>query len=309
MEYRALGKTGLQVSALGFGASPLGGVFGAVDESEGIRAVHAAVDLGINFFDVAPFYGITRAEAVLGRALKTIPRAKFLLATKVGRYGGDDFDFSEARIVRGLEESLNRLQVETIDLIQCHDIEFGALDQVVAETIPALRRLREQGKVRSIGITGLPLNIFPAVLERIDVDTVLSYCHYTLHDSALESLLPYLERKGVGIISAAPLAMGLLTEQGLPEWHPAPPDVKAACARAAALCRERGVDIAQLALQFALANPRIATTLVGMGRMEELQKNVAWAETPPDGGLLADVLAVLEPIHNRTWPSGRPENN
>jgi L-galactose dehydrogenase len=305
MEYRPLGKTGLRVSALGYGASPLGSVFREIDEAEGVRAVHTAIDLGINFIDVSPYYGVTRAETVLGKALREIPRDRYLLATKVGRYGPNEFDFSAGRAARSVEESLRRLGVETIDLIQCHDIEFGSIDEVVEETIPALRRLQAQGKVRFIGITGLPLAVFPAVLDRTPVDTVLSYCHYTLNDSSLDELLPYLRAKEVGVINASPLAMGLLTERGAPSWHPASPEIQAACARAAAHCRRRGVDIAQLALQFALGAPDVATTLVGTASPENLRKNAAWIDQPIDRDLLAEVLAILAPIHNRTWPSGR----
>jgi L-galactose dehydrogenase len=309
MEYRPLGKTGLRVSALGYGASPLGSVFREIDEAAGVRAVHTAIDLGINFIDVSPYYGATRAESVLGKALREIPRDRYLLATKVGRYGQDEFDFSSGRVARSVEESLQRLGVETIDLIQCHDIEFGSLDQVVEETIPALRRLRGEGKVRFIGITGLPLGIFPAVLDRTPVDTVLSYCHYTLNDTSLEDLFPYLREKEIGVINASPLAMGLLTERGAPAWHPAAPEIQAACARTAAHCRSRGVDLAQLALQFAVGAPEVATTLVGTASPQNLRKNAAWIEQPIDRDLLAEVQALLAPIRNRTWPSGRMEND
>src|SRR5712691_1255098 len=122
MEYRPLGKTGLQVSTLGFGASPLGSVFRPIDEVEGIRTVHTALDLGINFIDVSPFYGLTRAEAVLGKALATIPRDRYYLATKIGRYGQNEFDFSAPRVTASVDESLRRLGVDYVDLIQCHDI-------------------------------------------------------------------------------------------------------------------------------------------------------------------------------------------
>jgi L-galactose dehydrogenase len=196
-----------------------------------------------------------------------------------------------------------------IDLIQCHDIEFGSLNQVVNETIPALRQVQKQGKVRFIGITGLPLKIFRYVLERTEVDTILSYCRYILNDTALADLVPNLQKKEVGIINASPLGMGLLTNQGAPDWHPASDDIKEACARAAAHCRERGVDIAKLAMQFALANPNIHTTLVGTANPDNIRKNVEWVEEPIDQKLLSEVQAILEPIHHKTWPSGRPENN
>lgn len=308
MRYRPLGKTGLQVSVLGFGASPLGGVFGAVDEAESIRAVHTALDLGINFFDVAPYYGLTRAETVLGKALATVPRDAYFLATKVGRYGADDFDFSATRVTASVEESLQRLGVERIDLLHCHDIEFGALDQIVAETLPALRRLQAQGKARFLGISGYPLKIFREVMARAPVDVILSYCRWGLHDTALESLIPFLQAQHVGLLNAAPLAMGLLTEQGPPAWHPAPAALKSACARAAAHCRDRGKAIAELALQFAVAHPAVASTLVGMATPEEVRRNVAAIQAEPDPTLLAEVRAFLQPVGERTWPSGRPEN-
>jgi aryl-alcohol dehydrogenase-like predicted oxidoreductase len=267
------------------------------------------LDLGINFIDVSPYYGLTKAETVLGKALKGIPRDRYYLATKVGRYGGNQFDFSAERVAASVDESLARLGVDAIDLIQCHDIEFGSLDQIVEETLPALRKIQAQGKVRFVGITGLPLKVFARVLERAELDTILSYCHYELNDTSLAELIPVLQAKHIGIISASPLGMGLLTERGAPEWHPAPAEIKEACARAAAYCRSQGVDIAQLAIQFSLSNPDIATTLVSTATPKNITKNVEWLETPLDQALLAQVQAILAPIKNQTWPSGRPENN
>lgn len=309
MQYRLLGKTGLRVSALSFGSSSLGSVFREVTEAEAVRTVHTAIDLGFNFIDVSPYYGLTRAETLLGKALREIPRDKYFLATKVGRYGDAEFDFSAARVRASVDESLSRLQLDQIDLIQCHDIEFGSLDQVIQESLPALREVRQQGKVRFIGITGLPLRIFPYVAERGQIDTILSYCRYSLNDTSLETILPFLQRENIGVISASPLGMGLLSERGAPAWHPAPVDIRTACSMAAIYCRARGVAIEQLALQFALANPAIHTTLVGSASPDNLKKNAAWAETPPDMELLGEVRAILKPILNRTWPSGRPENN
>jgi aryl-alcohol dehydrogenase-like predicted oxidoreductase len=309
MEYRILGKTGLRVSVLSLGAASLGSVYREINEAEGLRTVRTAIDLGINFIDVSPYYGLTKAETVLGRALKEIPRDKYYLATKVGRYGDDEFDFSAARVTASVDESLRRLNIDHIDLIQCHDIEFGSLDQVVDETIPALRKVRDTGKVRFIGITGLPLKIFRYVLERTEVDTILSYCHYALNDVALDGLIPFLQAKNVGIINASALSMGLLTDRGIPAWHPATDDMKEACAKAAALCHSKGSNISQLAMQFALANQKIHTTLVGTANPENLKNNVKWIESPIDHELLAEVQAILKPILNKTWIEGRPENN
>jgi L-galactose dehydrogenase len=310
MEYRMLGRTGLRVSALGFGASSLGGVFREIDEKEGIRAVHTALDLGVNFIDVSPYYGLTKAERVLGKALKTIPRDRYILETKVGRYGMqmEDFDFSAKRVTRSVDESLSRLHVEYVDIILCHDVEFGDLSQVVHETIPALRRVQESGKIRFVGVSGLPLGIFRRVLDQTDLDVVLSYCHFSLNDTSLEGLLPYLQRKGTGIVNASPLGMGLLSNRGAPGWHPASSEMKQTCAKAAAFCREQGVDIAQLAVRFSVSNPELPSTLVSTASPKHMEKNVRWAEGSIDRGLLDEVLEILKPIHNQTWPSGRPEN-
>lgn len=308
MILRELGATGLKVSCLGFGASPLGGEFGPIDEAEGVRTVHAALHAGINLFDVAPYYGRTRAESVLGRALKTVPRSAYVLATKVGRYDRALFDFSAKSVVQSLEESLKRLGVENVDILQCHDIEFGSLNQIVEETLPALQRLRQQGKVRFIGITGYPLRIFRTVLERATVDTVLSYCRYTLCNTDLERLLPWLQEKRVGIINASPLAMGLLTETGPPEWHPASPQLKKTAAQAATLCRAEGTNIAQLALSFALSNPTIPVTLVGMADRATLQQNLACVGRTPNPELVQKVRDMFQHAGTTTWPCGRPEN-
>jgi L-galactose dehydrogenase len=309
MQFRQLGNTGLNVSVLSYGASSLGGVFHDVDETDGIRTVHEALDRGVNFIDVAPYYGLTKAETVLGRALRTVKRDRYFLATKVGRYGAADFDFSPQRVTRSVDESLARLGVDHVDILQCHDIEFGDLRQIVAETLPALRKVAAAGKARFIGITGLPLTIFQRVIEATDVDTVLSYCRYALNDTSLAGLLPYLRNKGIGVINASPLAMGLLSERGAPAWHPAPREIRDACSAAARLCRDRGTDIARLAIQFAVAEPGIATTLVGTASPENMRNNIAWADEPIDRDLLAAVQNVLAPVKDQTWPSGRPENN
>ena len=311
MQYRKLGHTGLKVSILGFGGSSLGSVFRDIDEAEGIRAVHAAIDLGINLIDTAPYYGDTKAEEVLGRALREIGRDKYLLATKVARYGDKpkDFDFSEARVTASIDESLGRLGVAYVDFIQVHDMEFGDIGQIIHETIPALRRAQEAGKARLVGITGLPLKLFGQVMDSVGVDQIQSYCHYCLHDTALAEILPALQERGVGIFNSAPLAMRLLSDAGPPDWHPAPDALKAKCAEAARLCRERGGDIGKLALQFSVANPAIATNIVGTASPRRIEQNIREIEEPLDHELLAEVLEVLRPVHNMTWLSGRPENN
>ncbi len=309
MRYRPLGRTGLDVSVISYGASPLGSVFRDVAEADGIRTVHTALDLGVNLFDCSPYYGLTKAETVLGKALRGIRRDRYILATKVGRYGPERFDFSAARVTASVDESLARLGVDHLDLIQCHDIEFVPLAQIWSETIPALQRLREQGKVRFIGVTGYPLPAFHQVMAHTRIDTVLSYCRYSINDTALAGSLMSMQTAGVGVISASPLSMGLLTDRGGPAWHPAPEALKTACAHAAAHCRTKGADLARLAVQFAVAEERIASTLVGTASPENIAKNVAWSDEPIDRVLLAEVQAILAPVQNMNWSSGLPENS
>jgi aryl-alcohol dehydrogenase-like predicted oxidoreductase len=301
MEYRVLGKTNLKVSVLSYGASPLGGVFGSIDEAEGIRTVHTALDLGVNYLDVSPYYGNTKAETVLGKALRGIPRETYYLATKVGRFGPGEFDYSAQRVIASVDASLKRMGVDCVDVIQCHDIEFTTPEKILNETLPALRKVQEQGKVSFVGVTGLPLANFPAILDRAELDTILSFCHYTLFDTSLADLIPYLKDKKVGMINASPLSMGLLTNQGPPAWHPASDKVKETCAKAASYCRSRGADIAKLAMQFSLSNREIPTTLVGTSKAEKIKRNVEWLEEPIDEGLLAEVQEILAPIRNETW--------
>ena len=311
MQYRTLGATSDKVSALAYGGSSLGSAFRPIDEAEGIRSVHVALDHGINLIDTAPYYGATTAETVLGKALKGIARDRYILATKVARYGPQlaDFDFSAARVIRSVDESLARLGVDHVDFIQVHDMEFGDLEQIVHETLPALRQVQAAGKARFVGISGLPVRLFKHVLDRVPVDQIQSYCHYCLNDTALADLLPYLQEKRVGIFNSAPLAMRLLSSEGPPAWHPAPAALREKCAEAAAFCRARGADLGRLALQYAMANPAIHTHVVGTANPTRVLQNIADAEAPLDRELLAGVLAILQPVHNLTWPSGRPENN
>lgn len=307
MDYRPLGSTGLTVSALAYGASSLGSVFRPVDESAGIAAVHAALDLGINVIDVSPYYGLTVAETVLGRALRGVDRGSYVLATKVGRYGDAEFDFSAERVVASAHESMSRLGVDYLDVLQCHDIEFGNLGQIVDETVPALEGLREQGLIRFVGVTGFPVAALVSVAQRHRIDTVMSYCNYTIQNRTLEPCLDDFALEGVGVMNASPFGMGLLTDRGVPRWHPAPAAVVAACAKAAALCASRGTDIAKLALQFAVRAP-VATTVVGSGDAANIARNVAWIEEEIDIDLLSDVESVLAPVRDVGWAVGRPEN-
>jgi aryl-alcohol dehydrogenase-like predicted oxidoreductase len=308
MEYRRLGKTGLQISAVSYGAASIGNEYGNLDEAQGIRSLQVALDGGVNFIDTSPYYGRTLSERVLGRAFKEIRRDRFILGTKCGRYDVDKFDFSADRVMRSVDESLQRMGVEYLDIIQCHDIEFGSLDQVANEAIPALRKLQQQGKVRFVGITGFPLKIFKYILDRTELDCMLSYCHYSLNNTSLSGLIPYLKSKGVGIMNASPFSERLLTRQPLPGWHHAPPLLRDYCRRAVEHCNRKGVDLAKLAIQFCIQHPDITTTVAGTANPANMANILKWIEEPPDRELLAEVQRILEPVKNVLWPVGHPEN-
>src|SRR5436853_4610220 len=172
MQTRPLGRTGLQLPVLSFGASSLGQEFRKVDLSEALKSVHVALDLGMNFIDTSPFYGRGMSEMLLGVALKDVPRDSYLLGSKLGRYSGVHFDFSARRVVESVDISLERMGVEYLDIMLCHDIEFVEMSQIVDETLPALRKIQQQGKVRFVGISGYPMNIFRYILDRTELDVV-----------------------------------------------------------------------------------------------------------------------------------------
>lgn len=308
MNRRVLGKTGLEISVVGYGASPLGAVYGVFREQDGIDAVHTALDGGVNFIDVSPYYGATTAETVLGKALRGIDRVGYVLASKVGRYGDAEFDFSAEGVTRSVHESLARLGTDYLDLVQCHDIEFVDLDQVIDETLPALRALQQAGTVRAVGVTGYPLPALAYVAERAEIDTVMSYCQYTLQDRRLAAWRDRFDELGVAVINASPLGMGALTTRGAPAWHPAAPEVLERCAAAAAACAARGSDIAELALEFSVSTGPFASTVIGSADPANVRAGLDWAQKAPDPHLLREVEQILAPVRDRGWANGRPEN-
>ena len=310
MRYTELGKTGMKISNLSFGASSLGSVFRDTNEKESFEAVEAAVDGGINFIDVSPYYGHYKAETVLGKALRNIPRDKYFLSTKVGRYGKDGvntWDYSARRVTDSVYESMERLGIDFIDLINVHDIEFqaalpGGLQKVVDETLPALYELRDKGVVGHVGITDLQLENLKWVVERCDgVESILNFCHYTLNDDALTDYLDFFEQHGVGIINASPLSMGLLSQRGVPAWHPAPKALVEACQKAAEHCKAKGYPIEKLAVQYSVSNPRIASTLFSSANPDNVRRNILWANEEPDWDLVKEVKDIIGDQQRVTW--------
>ena len=312
MRYTELGRTGMKISNICFGASSLGSVFHETNEKDSLKAVETALEGGINFIDVSPYYGHYKAETVLGHALKVLPRDKYYLSTKVGRYGKDGvntWDYSGKRAKESVYESMERLNIDHIDLINVHDIEFqaalpGGLQKVVDETLPALVELRREGVVSHVGITDLQLSNLKWVIDHAPegtVESVLNFCHYCLNDDELVDYLDYFEGKGIGVINASPLSMGLLSMRGVPDWHPAPKPLVEACHKAALYCQEKNYPIEKLAIQYSVSNPRIAGTLFSSANPVNVARNIAWASEEPDMELVKAVQDIIGDQKRVTW--------
>ena len=194
MNTRPLGRTGLQVSTLSFGASSLGGVFHPVDEMDAIRSVHTALDLGINYFDVAPAYGGTRSETVLGKALSGIPRDRYFLSTKIGKYtnpekyGDDTLDYSRERTRRSIDESAARLGTDYFDIIHIHDIEYEErrhTEWALSEGFEAVSELKREGRIGAVSFGIYPMDLWHRIFTTLPVDAALVHNHYNLHDTRI----------------------------------------------------------------------------------------------------------------------------
>jgi len=310
MKTRPLGKTGLEVPILAFGASSLGQEFRKVTLEEALGSVRAALESGLTLIDTSPFYGRGMSEVLLGVALRDVPRSDYLLCSKLGRYDLPHFDFSAKRVAESVDVSLHRLGTDHLDIVLCHDIEFVPMQQIVDETLPALRKIQAAGKVRFIGFSGYPQKIFRFICDQADVDCVLNYNQYTLQNTRFaDETVPYLAAKGIGVMNAGPFSARLLTDAPLPVWLKEPEAVKAAARKAADLCRSRGNSIAKLAVQFAIANPAIATTVAGSANPANIRNWAAWADEPIDAELLRDVQAIFAPVKNIGHLEGLLENN
>lgn len=301
-----LGKTGLKVSRLSFGASALGGVYGEVDESAAIAAVHAALDCGINYFDVAPAYGGTLAETMLGKALRGVSRNRYFLSTKAGKYsgGGDTLDYSRERIRASVEASAARLGNDYFDIVYIHDIEYQGrkhTEWALGEGYDAVCELKKEGRIGAVGFGIYPIDLWERIFRLVEIDAALVHNHYCLSDTRLLGLLPPAREKEIGIINGAPFGSGLLTEQGPPFWHPASAEDRAVFREAAEFCRVEGTSISRLALQFACQNLEIPTTLFSTADPESVMNNVRWSEEAIDPALLQAVLRILTPVCDKDW--------
>jgi L-galactose dehydrogenase len=306
MLYRELGRTGLKVSVLSQGGAAFGQQYGPISLAEAADCVHAGIDAGINLIDTSAYYGKGRSEEILGEVLQGGWRDKTYLCTKAGRLDVDEFDFSAAGMEKCLEGSLKRLRTDHVDILIAHDIEFAAdFEAVFDETASVLHKLKRQGKCRFIGMSGYPLSLLARAIEHCDLDVVISYAHFTLQNQRLlTELLPVAEEYGVGVLNGSPLCLGLLTNQGPPPWHPGSELLKSIAREAAEYCRKQGADISLLGMQYCFTEERIASTITGAPRKEELLVNLKALTAPIDRQLLGEVQSILAPVMNETWASG-----
>ncbi|XP_012135029.1 uncharacterized protein LOC100880182 isoform X2 [Megachile rotundata] len=280
MEYRPLGKTGLLVSKLSLGGGPFGCHYNSFNEDEAIEVIRQGIKQGINYIDTAPWYGQGRSETIIGKALKGIPRKAYYIATKVGRYElnyENMFDFSKEKTRNSFNDSLKRLGLDYVDVIQVHDIEFAqSLDVVITQTLPELSIKIADGKAKYIGITGYPVSVLKKCIEKsnINIAVVMSYARYTLLDNTLCDYIPFFKEHNIGIINAAAVCMGLLTNKGPQAWHPGSDNTKKLCTEAASYCRDNDIELARLALWYSMQCEDIATFLSGMQTLSDLNMSL-----------------------------------
>ncbi len=307
-----IGKTGLQVTRLGLGTAPLGGLFEDVPEARALPIVKRALMLGINFLDTAPLYGHGKSETYLGKALARVPRSSYVLATKVGRLlvPADPsqlekrefdhpfpfkpvFDFSYDAVMKSFEESLKRLNLDRIDLLHIHDPD-SHYEQAIKGAYPALARLRREGVIRAIG-AGMNQAEMPARFAREgDFDCFLLAGRYTLIDhTGLKELLPLCVQKGISIIIGGPYNSGVLASGAKPgakfDYVDAPQEVLQKVSKAAEVCARHGVAMKAAALQFPLAHPAVVSVIPGARSVEELEENFRLADQPIPKEFWADL--------------------
>ncbi|XP_011191803.1 uncharacterized protein LOC105218123 [Zeugodacus cucurbitae] len=280
MEYRTLGRTGLQVSTVSLGTATLSDLFGELDVDEAITMIQKALKAGINYIDTAPYYGQGRSEEVLGMALKNVPRSAYYIATKVGRYEKDlvtRFDFSAKRTRESVENSLKLLGIKYVDIIQIHDIDFAKdIDVIVSECLPELEKIVKEGKAKFIGITSYNIDLLKECIERAPcVDTILTYSRHTLLDDSLKHYVKFFQEHNIGIVCASAHALGLLTNAGPQPWHPAHDNVKTICRKAANICKEADIELGKLAMYQFMQLDGASTFLVGMETCKLLDINLA----------------------------------
>jgi D-threo-aldose 1-dehydrogenase len=302
---RRIGRTDVQVTELGFGSAPIGNLYAAVGDEQATASVDAAWQAGVRYFDTAPHYGLGLAERRLGRALSAHPRGEYVISTKVGRLlvpnedprGSDlaagfavpdtlrrQLDYSAAGVRRSIEDSLDRLGTGHLDIVLVHDPELF-VPQVIAQTVPALLRMRDEGLIAAVGVGMNYWQPLAEIVDRCDVDVVMLAGRWTLLDRSGEPLLDRCARRGVSVLAAAPFNSGILaqaapSERDTYDYAPVTGPVLRRAQELAALCRTSGVDLPHAAIRFPLRHPAVASVVAGMAGPEQVRLAARWATRP-----------------------------
>jgi D-threo-aldose 1-dehydrogenase len=325
-ETKALGRTGVRLTQLGFGGASIGELFVRVPEQDALACLHAAWDAGIRYFDTAPWYGRGLSELRTGAGLRERPRGEYVLSTKVGRWlrppadparfstapwiGGLRFevvfDYSYDGIMRAYEQSQLRLGLTGYDLAIIHDLDLlyhapeqklaAYFEQLATSGFGALSALKAAGLIRGIGAGINALGLIPRFLDLFDMDFFLVAMPYTLlHQEVLEQEFPRCVEDGVGFVIGAVFSSGILATGAVPGAHynyaPAPPDILERVRRIETVCARHNVPLAAAALQFPLGHPSVASVIPGASRPSQVERNVAAFRHPIPRDLWAELKA------------------
>ncbi|MBO0827643.1 MAG: aldo/keto reductase [Streptosporangiales bacterium] len=312
---RRLGRGGVEVGPLSFGAAAIAGLYTPVPEAQAAETIRAALDGGLRYLDTAPHYGAGLSERRLGAALAGRPRDSFVVGTKVGRllrpraageppddsgFPGEpaytrEWDWSRDGIRRSLEGSLERLGLDHVDITYLHDPDDHE-DLVYASAYPALAELRDEGTVRAVGAGMNQTAMLTRFATRLDLDVVLCAGRYTLLDrTAAADLLPACLERGVSVVVGGVFNSGLLADPrrgARYDYAPAPDDVLARALRLRDVCAAHGVPLQAAALRFPLRHPAVATVLVGARSVAEVTTDVELLRQEIPDALWADLSAT-----------------
>jgi D-threo-aldose 1-dehydrogenase len=315
MNITTLGRTGVRVSVLGFGGAPIGNLYTAIDDDIAQAAVEAAWDVGVRYFDTAPHYGLGLSERRLGAALVSRPRNEYAVSTKIGRLlapnpapvgsdlakggfnVGDDLirvrDYSRDGVLRSLEASLRRLGMDRVDIVYVHDPDEH-METALAQSIPALAELRDQGVVGAIGAGMNYVSPLLRFVNESDVDAVMVAGRWTLLDRSAAPLLQACAERGVSVVAAAPFNSGLLAKPWPPDhacfdYSPASPALLASARECARVCEAHGTSLPEAAIQFPLRHQAVTCVVAGMRTAAQSSQNAVWATATIDEQLWAEL--------------------
>ncbi|PCK83726.1 pyridoxal 4-dehydrogenase [Rhizobium sophoriradicis] len=321
MKTRRIGKTGLEVTEISYGAAPLGGLYRACPREQAMETLQAAWDSGIRYFDVAPWYGLGLAERRVGDFLRDQPDRSYVLSTKVGRllrpvptgtvpdYSyvnplsfDADYDYSYDGIMRSVEFSYARLGLNRIDILYVHDIggyTHGAAKNAVYQKqlldsgVKALEELKSSGAISAFGLGVNEVPVCLDVMRHADLDCILLAGRYTLLDrSAVAELLPLCRQKGTSLVVGGVFNSGILATGPVPDSHfdymPASDEVLAKVGAMEAIAKRHGVPLAAAAMQFPLRDPIVASVLIGTAKASSLTRNMETVEPPLPDSIYAE---------------------